>query len=256
MIRSSKLLLFFILITLIYSCNLTKKSYYLQGEIPKNNLQLHEKYNPIIKINDLLEIKLTASNVEAVKMLTADLPASRTIINYNSGGVAKGGFLVDSKGEIELPFIGKFLVAKKTREQIENEISLKLSEYIQDPIVEIQIINFKVTILGDVKLPGTYNVPNEKITIIELIGIAGDLNITGKRVDIQLIREESGALKEYTVDLTKKDLFSQEYYFLSQNDIVYIKQNKAKLSNANSSQIYLPILSSISILLGIFNILR
>jgi polysaccharide export outer membrane protein len=256
MIKSSKLLLFLILITLIYSCNITKKSLYFQGEIPKNNLQLHEKYNPIIKVNDLLEIKLTASNDEAVKMLTSELPNSRTIINYNSGGVAKGGFLVDSKGEIELPFIGKFLVTKKTREEIENEITLKLSEYIQDPIVEIQIINFKVTILGDVKLPGTYNVPNEKMTIIELIGVAGDLNITGKRVDIQLIREENGALKEYTVDLTKKDLFSQEYYFLSQNDIVYVKQNKAKLSNANSSQIYLPILSSITIILSIINILR
>jgi len=255
MIKSLKIFFFFSLILLFQSCNLTKKAYYFQGELQQNNIQLHEKFNPIIKINDLLEIKLTASNDEAVKMLTSELPNARTIINYTSGGVAKGGYLVDSKGEIELPFIGKFVVAKKTREQIENEITIKLSEYIQNPIVEIQIINFKVTILGDVKLPGTYNVPNEKMTILELIGIAGDLNITGRRIDVQLIREQNGELKEFNIDLTKKDLFNQEYYFLCQNDIVYVKQNKAKLSNANASQIFLPILSSISILLSVINIL-
>lgn len=247
MFYKSKLLLYLIFITFLYSCNNSKKTYYLQGEISQQNIQLHEKFDPVVKINDLLEIKLTASNDEAVKLLTGEIINIRSVINYNSGGVAKGGYLVDSKGEIELPFVGKFVVAKKSREQIETEITNKLSEYIQDPIVEIQIINFKVTILGDVKNPGTYNVPNEKMTVLELIGIAGDLNITGKRNDLQLIREENGVVKEYIIDLTKKDLLSQEYYFLRQNDIVYVKQNKAKVSNAYVSQLYFPILTGVSV---------
>jgi polysaccharide export outer membrane protein len=257
MTKISKIIFCSLLITFIYSCNSAKKSYYFQGEIPQQNLQLHEKFDPTIKINDLLEIKLTASNDEAVKLLTGEIINNRSLINYNSGGVAKGGYLVDSKGEIELPFVGKFVVVKKKREQIETEITEKLSEYIQNPIVEIQIVNFKVTILGDVKNPGTYNIPNEKMTILELIGIAGDLNITGRRNDLQLIREENGVVKEYIIDLTKKDLLSQEYYFLIQNDIVYVKQNKAKVSNAYVSQLYFPILTGVSVFFNtLFILLR
>ncbi len=249
-------ILFVVLLTVsLFSCKTAEKTLYFQGELTQQNIQLHEKFIPLIRINDLLEIKLTASNEEAVKMLTPEIPNARSTVTYSSGGVAKGGFLVNSLGEIELPFIGKFIVANRGREEVENEIEKKLSEYIQDPIVQIQIINFKVTVLGDVKTPGTYNVPNEKITIIELIGIAGDLNISGKRKEVKIMREENGVLKEYNVDLTQKNIFNQNTYFLQQNDIIYVKPNRAKLSNANVSQIFLPIISTISIMLSAISIL-
>ena len=249
-------ILFLVLLTLsLFSCKTAEKTLYFQGELSQQNIQLHEKFIPLIRINDLLEIKLTASNEEAVKMLTPEIPNARSTVTYSSGGVAKGGFLVNSLGEIELPFIGKFVVVNRGREQVDNEIEKKLSEYIQDPIVQIQIINFKVTILGDVKTPGTYNVPNEKMTIIELVGIAGDLNISGKRKEVKIIREENGVLKEYNIDLTQKNIFNQNTYFLQQNDIIYVKPNRAKLSNANVSQIFLPIISTISILLSAISIL-
>jgi len=249
-------ILFVVLLTLsLFSCKTAEKTLYFQGELSQQNIQLHEKFIPLIRMNDLLEIKLTASNDEAVKMLTPEIPNARSTMTYSSGGVAKGGFLVNSLGEIELPFIGKFIVANRGREEVENEIEKKLSEYIQDPIVQIQIINFKVTILGDVKTPGTYNVPNEKITIIELVGIAGDLNISGKRKEVKIMREENGVLKEYNVDLTQKNIFNQNTYFLQQNDIIYVKPNRAKLSNANVSQIFLPVISTISIVLSAISIL-
>jgi polysaccharide export outer membrane protein len=250
-----KILFVALLAVSLFSCKTAEKTLYFQGELTQDNIQLHEKFIPLIKINDLLEIKLTASNDEAVKMLTPEIPNARSTVTYSSGGVAKGGFLVNSLGEIELPFIGKFVVANRGREEIENEIEKKLSEYIQDPIVQIQIINFKVTILGDVKIPGTYNVPNEKITIIELVGIAGDLNISGKRKEVKIMREENGVLKEYNVDLTQKNIFNQNTYFLQQNDIIYVKPNRAKLSNANVSQIFLPVISTISIVLSAISIL-
>lgn len=238
----------------LLSCKTAEKTFYFQGTLSQQNIQLHEKFIPVIKINDLLEIKLIAANEDAVKMLTPEIPNARSTITYSSGGVAKGGFLVNSLGEIELPFIGKFVVANKGREEIENEIEKKLSDYILNPIVQIQIINFKVTILGDVRAPGTFSVPNEKMTIIELVGIAGDLNITGKRKEVKIIREENGILKEYNVDLTQKNIFNLNTYFLQQNDIIYVKPNRAKLSNANVSQIFLPIISTISILLSAISI--
>lgn len=238
----------------LFSCKTAEKTFYFQGTLSQQNIQLHEKFIPVIKINDLLEIKLIAANEDAVKMLTPEIPNARSTITYSSGGVAKGGFLVNSLGEIELPFIGKFVVANKGREEIENEIEKKLSDYILNPIVQIQIINFKVTILGDVRAPGTFSVPNEKMTIIELVGIAGDLNITGKRKEVKIIREENGILKEYNVDLTQKNIFNLNTYFLQQNDVIYVKPNQAKLSNANVSQIFLPIISTISILLSAISI--
>lgn len=248
--------LFSILFLSLSSCKNEEKMLYFQGNFPpKDSLQLHTTFDPIVKKNDLLEIKLIASNEEAVKLLAPDIPNARTSLTYNSGGVAKGGFLVSQDGDIELPFIGKFHAADKKRSEIEKEIKISLSEYIKDPIVQIQIINFKVTVLGDVKQPGTINIPNEKMTILELLGIVGDMSITGRRRDVKLIREENGQLKEYKVDLTKKDLFAQKYYFLQQNDIIYVPQNRAKINNANFSQIYLPILSSVSVMLSAISII-
>jgi polysaccharide export outer membrane protein len=247
-------LAYFFFFFLIFSCESEKKISYFQGDFPKENIQLSQNFDPVIKINDLLEIKLIATNDEAVKLLAPEVPNARSTVTYNSGGVAKGGFLVDPKGNIELPFIGEILAAGKTRSQVIEDIESKLSEYIKDPIVQLQIINFKVVILGDVKFPGTVNVPNERMTILEALGITGDLNITGKRTDIKLIREVGDSLVEYKVDLTNKMLFAQPYYYLVQNDIIYVTQNKAKMTSAGFSQIYFPILSAISLTIGILNI--
>jgi len=242
-----------LLALILFSCNNEKKITYFQGDFPKENIQLSKNFDPIIKVNDLLEIKLVATNDEAVKLLAPEVPNARSTVTYNSGGVVKGGFLVDPKGNIELPFIGEIPAAGKTRTQVIDVIELKLSEYIKDPIVQVQIINFKVVVLGDVRFPGTINVPNERITILEALGISGDLNITGKRNDIKLIREVGDSLVEYNVDLTNKMLFAQPYYYLSQNDIIYVNQNKAKMTTANFSQIYVPIIYAVSITLGFIN---
>jgi len=247
---------FFILFlfTLICACSNEKKISYFQGDFPSTNLQLSKDFDPIIKKNDLLEIKLIATNDEAVKLLAPEVPNARSNVTYNSGGVAKGGFLVDPKGNIELPFIGEIETAGKRRSEVVDVIETKLSEYIKDPIVQIQIINFKVTLIGDVKFPGTINVPNERMTIIEALSIAGDLNITGRRENIKLIRDMGDSLVEYQIDLTNKAIFAQPYFYLAQNDIIYVTQNRAKMTSANFSQIYFPILSAISLTIGVINI--
>ena len=103
----------------------------------------------------------------------------------------------------------------------------------KDPKVRIQIQNFKITILGDVKNPGTIEVPNEKITLIEAIGIAGDLNITAKRKNILLLRDENGIKKQYRIDLTNNNFINSPVYYLTQNDVIYIEANQAKINSSN-----------------------
>jgi len=239
----------------LFSCKNGEKVIYFQGDFPENQKLFHTDYLPVIQKNDLLDIKLISQNKEASALFTPSIENAKSSVTYKSGIAAKGGFLVSQNGEIELPYIGLLKVDKMTRDQAVELIEMKLSEYIKDPIIQIQIINFKVTILGDVRAPGTYNVPNEKISIVEAIGIAGDLNITGKRKEIKLIREIDGNRKEVLIDFTDKNLFNSEYFFLHQNDIIYVPQNNAKISNSSFSQIYIPILSSVSILLSLVTVI-
>jgi polysaccharide export outer membrane protein len=126
----------------------------------------------------------------------------------------------------------------------------KLKPFLNAPNIQIRISNYKITVLGDVKTPGTFNIPNERITILEAIGLAGDLNITAKRTDIQVIRDKNGQKTNYLIDLTKSDFFASPAYFLEQNDVVYVKPNKVKINSGalNPSNAGI-IISAISLLI-------
>ena len=237
------------------SCKKAEEVLYFQGEFIDSTSELHSSYFPVIQKNDMLEVMLTTANEEATKLFTPAIQNNKTTVTYSSGVASKNGFLVDQNGFIELPFIGKILAHGKKRNDLEDEIESKLSEYIKEPIVLIQIINFKVTVLGDVRRPGTISVPNEKISLIEAIAIAGDLNITAERKKVVLIREVNGVRKEFIIDLTSKDFFSSQFYFLQQNDVIYVSPNRAKINSSSYSQIYLPILSSISLILTAINLI-
>jgi polysaccharide export outer membrane protein len=157
-----------------------------------------------------------------------DMSAGNQMPGYVNGISAKGGYLIDENGKINFPLIGEIQLAGLTRTEATNLIQNKLREFINDAIVTLRIQNFKITILGDVKIPGTYNIPNERLTLIEAIGLAGDLNITGVRNNVLVIREENGIKKEYRLDLTKNDIFTSPVYYLNQNDVVYVEPNRAK----------------------------
>jgi len=241
---------------ILFSCRNSDNVIYFQGEFSNIDQKYHSTFVPVIEKNDLLDIKLISQNTEASALFTPKIENSRNSITYSSGAPAKEGFLVNQNGEIELPYIGVLVVAGLSRDQVTVEIEKRLSEYINEPIIKVQILNFKVTILGDVRNPGTFNIPNEKLSIVEAIGIAGDLNITGMRKDIKLIREIGGSRKEYNIDFTDKNIFNADFFFLKQNDIIYVPQNRAKISNSSFSQIYLPILSTLSILLSTISLFR
>jgi len=112
-----------------------------------------------------------------------------------------------------------------SRSEAISHIQKRLALYINHPVVTVQILNYKITVLGDVKKPGTFKVPNERITLLEAIGLAGDLNITGNRKNVLVIRDHDGVKEEYRIDLTASALFSSPVYYLEQNDMVYVEPN-------------------------------
>jgi polysaccharide export outer membrane protein len=245
-----KLLFFCGVFLLIFSCNKrAQEILYFQGQLKDSTTVLHTDYTPLIQSNDILDIKLVSANDEASKLFTPTYD-SKSAVSYSSGIAARGGYLVGLDGFISLPYIGRIEVAGKSRMEVEKIIEQKLSEFLKDPLIQIQIVNFKITVLGEVNRPGTYNIPNEKVTIFEALGIAGDLTLAGKRKTVKIIREEKNKRVEHIIDLTSSEIFNSPCYFLRQNDIIYISPSSTKINLTSYSQLYMTIITGLSFVLS------
>ena len=205
-------------------------------------------YDTKIKVGDLLTINVAALDAEA------SLPFN--IVESMSGGSVRAlPYLVNTVGELSFPILGNIKVKGLTTKELTDTLVVKLSEFIINPVVNIRLINFKITVLGEVKSPGTYTIPNERVSIIEAIGMAGDLTIQGKRSNVLLVREQQGKRVKIPIDLTNEQLLNSPYYYLVQNDVIYIEPNKAKRNSSAVGANTGVILSSISTLISIIAIL-
>ena len=217
----------------ITSCSTREKIVYFQDEVSDSLKVCQSNYTPIFKADDFLSVLVTADDPEAA---TAFNFPQGTQQNFNNGYIVGNpsmvGYLVNSNGEIKLPVIGTVKVAGLNRMIATSLIEEKLKEYIKNPVVNIQIQNYKVTVLGDVRNPGTFKIPNERMTVLEAIGLAGDLKMTGSRKNVLVIRDENGKKTEYRLDLTSRSLFSSPAYYLTQNDVVYVEPNTTARSES------------------------
>lgn len=224
----------FLLVFVMFASCVSKKDmvYFQNDEIDQTKVS--NSYKTIIKPDDLLQITVTALDTKAAQ------PFNLASVTYDtttqSGGAQQLNYLVDTNGGIDFPVLGKLYVGGLTRDELIAFLKSKLTpDYILNPNINIRIANFKVTVLGDVKQPGSYNIPNERITILEAIGLAGDLNISAERNNILVQREEGGKKIQYRVDLLSKNIFTSPVYYLQQNDVVYIEPNYARIQSASSN---------------------
>ncbi len=236
-----------VLVVICSHCTSRKKMVYFQTEDAIKN-DVNANYTPTIKTDDFLSINVMGLDPETVKPF--NLPVTNS--SSNQGGYATGmpsvtGYVVDMDGMVEFPVIGKVKLGGLTRIQAIDILKEQLSKYINNPTVHIRILNYKITILGEVHNPGTFTIPNERITLLEGIGIAGDLNITAKRKNVLVIRTVDGKRTETRIDLTSKDLFASPVYYLQQNDVVYVEPNRAKMNssvvNASNVGIFISVIS-------------
>lgn len=194
----------------------------------------------IIQKSDLLSISVSSLSAEASAIYNTPNTSGIGGINPASG------YLVSADGMIQFPILGNIKAAGLTKEQLKDVISKKLldSKLLKDPIVSIRFLNFRVTVLGEVKNPAVVTVPNEKISLLEAIGLAGDLTIYAKRDNILIIREEDGNKTIKRLNLNSNELLSSPYYYLKSNDVVYVEPNKAKVASSGRSQQWIPIVVS------------
>jgi polysaccharide biosynthesis/export protein len=211
----------------------------------------------LIQNNDLLSISVSSLNPEASAIFNP--PNIPNMVTASAGGTTTQsiGYLVKGDGNIQFPILGEIKAAGTTKDQLENTIRQTLvnKKLLIDPIVTIRYLNFRVTVLGEVGKPSVINVPNERISVLEAIGLAGDLTIYAKRDNVLLIREEAGQKITKRLNLNSADLFSSSYYYLKSNDVIYVEPGKAKVENSGRAVLFMPIIIS-SLTLGIIVIDR
>lgn len=210
-----KIIGFIIFVQLFTACKLKEKIVYFNQS--SNDSTSTTVFVPIkIKVDDYLSVQVTDLDNETVALFDPELRSD------NSG---EFGYLVDVLGQIALPVIGKVSVLGLTKTDAEELIVKRLKEYLKNPIVHIRILNFKVTVLGDVKSPGTFTIKTQRLTVLDAIGMAGDLKMNGLRNNILVLRDNDGIKQEYRLDLTAKSALSSPVYYLQQNDVVYVEPN-------------------------------
>lgn len=231
------------------SCVSSKKINYFQDK--EDNQVINETvvaYEPTLQIGDMLTINVSALDLESAQPF--NLFESQTVANQ-----VPLTYIVNADGEINFPVLGKLKVAQLNTKQLTNQITERLDPYLKDPIVNVRITNFKVSVLGEVRNPGSYTVPNERITIIEALALAGDLTIFGNRQNITLVREKDGKRIFESVDLTDKKIFDSPYFYLAQNDAIYVSSNKTRVNSSGVGPNTSVIISAVSILITLIAIL-
>lgn len=227
---------FLILLSLVLtSCGSYKTIPYFQDlDHTKETTETIDNYTPLtIKPADILAINVTSRTPESSAIFNYNLNR----VNGNSFDTSREnpltGYLVAEDGRIQLPLLGSTLVSGLTTDSLSKILTKKLLTYYKDPMVNIRIANLKVSIFGDVAKPNAYTLQNERTTITQALSLAGDLNITGMRKNVILIREKDGKRKYIPIDLTSKKLFESEYYYLQNNDEIYVTPDRTKYATVD-----------------------
>lgn len=231
------------------SCTMHKKVPYFQGLESSESVVGAVQHEARICPDDMLAITVSGMDPEAVA------PFNLPVVAYMSPGTDKlyqtptfQPYLVDIEGYITFPILGKVKVGGMKKSEAIALLVSQLKTYLEDPIVNIQFLNYKVTVLGEVARPGSYTISNERITLMEALGLAGNMTVYGRRDNVMLIRENAGGTKDFVrIDLNSTDLLSSPYYYLQQNDVLYIEPNRTRLDHAASTNVsmYLSAVSTV-----------
>lgn len=235
------LLYLFLTVLLSQACVVSKKSVYfndLSDSVNVSSLVPASFREPVIQPDDILSITIQTidpATTAAVNQVSA-MPAVGASSASPTGQQVITGFLVDKDGNVAMPMLGNIKILGLTTYQARQVIQDIASKYFKEPTVQVRFANYKITVIGEVARPATYTVPNEKVTLLDAIGLAGDLTIYGKRENVLLIRD-SGAQKEFVrFDLNSSETFKSPYFYLKQNDVIYVEPGKGKVAANNAAR--------------------
>lgn len=238
------------------SCTSAKDILYFQNIDKVKTEKINAKYEPVISKDDKLQIiisgpdktVITPYNFTLSDMMAGAATASQAVVPY----------LVDSNGDIDMPGLGRIHVEGMRRTDLVDYITYTLKDrgLVKDPVVSVSFLNYKVTVLGEVRNPGTYTVGSERITVLQALGMAGDLLITAQRDGIILIRDVDGVQQHIKIDLKDSNLLNSPYFYMHQNDVLYVPQSASRIAQGTTATtLWSTVLSSITTLLAVASLL-
>ncbi|RKO68853.1 hypothetical protein D7322_24915 [Sphingobacterium puteale] len=252
--------LLYLLLTLfsLQSCSVKKTVYF--NDLPADSIRLLRAStaftDPTIQQDDILNITVQTSDPASAAISNQATPVQAVGASSasNVGNQLISGYLVDKNGYINITLLGDIYVKGLTTFQAREKITNLAKKYYNDPNVLVRFANFKVTILGEVTRPATYSLPNEKVTILDAMGLAGDMTIYGRRDNVLLARDHDGQKELVRLNLNDSKLFSSPYFYLKQNDVIYVEPGKGKaaMNNASRTQTFALVGSFLSLLVVVF----
>jgi len=252
--RIHNIILIGILSFLFFSCASPKKIIYLQGIDGAQSYESANNYEPTLQPDDLLSIIISAENPEVTMPFNLPQIQGNYEIGNNQDGIKT--YLIDNSGNIEFPVLGKVKLGGLTRGAATEKLKTQVSEYIKNPGINLRILNFKISVLGEVIKPGSYTIAGERITVLEALGLAGDLSIYGKRNNILVIHEEDGKRTYNRIDITSAEALNSPSYYLAQNDIVVVEPNNTKVNASVVGPNTAFIISGVTVLLSLLILLK
>jgi len=231
---------------LLSSCASSQKTVYFSDQQDAVLKSSNVPIKNVIQPNDLLSIAVTSLNPAATEIFNKPNNSYVSSSSTTGANLQSPGYLVNDEGKIQFPVLGEMTITGLTTNQLRVKITEELvrQKLLVDPIVIVRQLNFKVSVLGEVSRPTVVNVPSEKISLLEALGLAGDITIYGKKDNVMIIREEDGVKKIKRINLNSSEIFGSEYYYLKSNDIVYVEANKAKVAGSTRTSQLLPIILS------------
>ncbi|WP_048903611.1 polysaccharide biosynthesis/export family protein [Pedobacter sp. V48] len=255
---------FYLIVAVLFmsSCGVKYKSVPYFTDLPIDSTLQEKILNQTIltiQKNDILAITVSSLNPEASAIFnmgnTSSLQGPTPTANINPANTANG-FLVDNEGAIQLPLVGSVKLEGLSITEARKSIQAKLVTYLKEPVVSLRLVNFRVSVLGDVARPGVFPITSERATVTEALGMAGDLSITAVRNNVLLIREQNGQRQYARLNMQSKDLLNSPYYYLQNNDVLYVQPGNAKYASVDSSyrnvSIVLSALSVIALIISRF----
>jgi len=246
---------------LLAGCTSYKKVPYMQDPETVNTYGKEiPLYDAKIMPKDLLSITVSTTDPKAAAPFNLTIQTNTTAnlnLQYTTSQAAIQQYLVNNQGEIDFPVLGRLKVGGMTKNEAESMIREKLQPYLKEtPIVTVRMSNYKISVLGEVARPGTFTVSNEKVNVLEALAMAGDMTVYGVRDNVKLIREDAQGKREIVMlDLTKSDIVLSPYFYLQQNDILYVTPNKTKAKNSEIGNTTSVIISATSILVSIASLI-
>ena len=213
---------------------------YMQN-IEQIAIETAKKLEPSIQVGDQLVIAVAAKDLDVVRPFNQNYSSGETVQQSQLGGntpslgtatIAGPTYIVDSNGAIDFPVLGQLDTTGKTMEEFRDELKSKLKRYIIEPSVNIRLANFKISVLGEVNRQGEYIIPNGRATLLNALGMAGDLTMYGKRDDVLIVRNVNGEIIKGRVNLLNADFINSPYYNLTQGDVIYVSANQTKEKTA------------------------